>query len=82
MNRRTLAIVVVVVVCGLALVMTMARRKVSARSGPPSQTCLQPVPAWHPPVRFESRAGSGSTRGGFDRKAERLHAGIRYSPGL
>jgi cytochrome c peroxidase len=33
MNRRTLAIVVVVVVCGLALLMTMAKRKVSPRRG-------------------------------------------------
>jgi cytochrome c peroxidase len=33
MNRRTLAIVVIVVVCGLALLMTMAKRKVTPRSG-------------------------------------------------
>ena len=32
MNRRTLAIVVVVVVCMLALLMTLAKRKVSPRS--------------------------------------------------
>ena len=33
MNRRTLAIVAVVVVCVLALLMTLAKRKVSLRSG-------------------------------------------------
>jgi len=33
MNRRTLAIVAVVVVCGLTLLMTVAKRKVSPRSG-------------------------------------------------
>ena len=33
MNRRTLAIVAVVVVCVLALLMTLAKRKVSPRSG-------------------------------------------------
>src|ERR1700686_3387561 len=45
MNRRTLAIVAVVLVCILALLVTMAKRKVSPRSGPAlSDSVYNPYP--------------------------------------
>jgi cytochrome c peroxidase len=45
MNRRTLAIVVVVVLCVLALLMTLVKRKESPRSGPaPSESVYNPYP--------------------------------------
>jgi cytochrome c peroxidase len=45
MNRRSLAIVAVVVVCVLALLMTLAKRKVSPRSGSPlSDSVYNPYP--------------------------------------
>src|SRR5260370_42419095 len=45
MNRRTLAIVAVVVVCVLALLMTLAKRKVSPRRGPAlSDSVYNPYP--------------------------------------
>jgi cytochrome c peroxidase len=45
MNRRTLAIVAVVVVCVLALLMTLVKRKESLRSGPAlSESVYNPYP--------------------------------------
>ncbi len=45
MNRRTLAIVAVVVVCVLALLMTLVKRKESPRSGPAlSESVYNPYP--------------------------------------
>ena len=44
MNRRTLAIVAVVVVCVLALVMTLAKRKVSPSQSAPSVPVYSPYP--------------------------------------
>jgi hypothetical protein len=68
MNRRTLAIVAVVVVCVLALLMTLVKRGVAAEWAGALRIGLQPVPAWHPPVRFGFRDSSCSTRGGRHRR--------------
>src|SRR6202030_3872309 len=55
MNRRTLAIVAVVVVCVLALLMTLAKRKASPRSGSAlSDSVYNPYPPGIPPSDLDS----------------------------
>jgi cytochrome c peroxidase len=58
MNRRTLAIVAVVVVCVLALLMTLVKRKVSPRSGPAlSESVYNPYPPGILPSDLDSEIG-------------------------
>src|SRR5713226_8540684 len=70
-NRRRLAIISVVVLCVVAICMSLVpppkgvgpECKLAYRAG------LQPVPAWDSPVRFEFRTSQGSGGGGFHRKS-------------
>src|SRR3982074_1334989 len=58
MNRRSLAIVAVVVVCVLALLMTLAKRKVSPRSGSAlSDSVYNPYPPGILPSNLNSEIG-------------------------
>jgi hypothetical protein len=68
MDRRMLAIVAVVVVCVLALLMTLAQRKVSPRSGPTLSDSVYRTRL----IVFNGRWTSSKT--------ELLHAGTGYSP--
>jgi hypothetical protein len=77
MNRRTLAIVAVVVVCVLALFMTLAKRKVSPRSGSAlSDSVYNPYPPGILPPNLNSEIARVQREVEFieDRALARWHA--------
>src|SRR5258708_4963662 len=77
MNRRTLAIVAVVVVCVLALLMTLAKRKVSPRSGSAiSDSVYNPYPPGILPPNLNSEIARVQREVEFieDRALARWHA--------
>jgi hypothetical protein len=77
MNRRTLAIVAVVVVCVLTLLMTLAKRKVSPRSGSAlSDSVYNPYPPGILPSNLNSEIARIQQEVEFieDRALARRHA--------